>query len=118
MKDGPRSLCAINLWLEVFGDRWTLLIIRDLAYEDKHHFRELLRSEEGISPNVLSDRLQLLLDEGVIAKSDDESHKQKVFYELTEKGEALLPILSEIGEWGLEYLPVSDEYRERAVHGQ
>ena len=92
MHEIHRSLCAINLSLEVFGDKWTLLILRDMVFGGKRHFRELLRSEEGISSNVLADRLSRLVAEGIITRADDPSHKQKAIYSLTEKGIVLLPV--------------------------
>ena len=73
-----RSGCPINLSLEVLGDKWSLLIIRDMMFGNHRHFRELLnKPEEGISSNILSDRLRTLLDEGIITRADDPTHKQK-----------------------------------------
>ncbi len=95
MGDGHRSGCPINLTLEVVGDRWSLLIVRDMIFGNRRHFRELLlRSEEGISSNVLADRLKTLLAPGIIARTDDPSHKQKAIYSLTEQGIELLPVLA------------------------
>jgi DNA-binding HxlR family transcriptional regulator len=113
--DSHRSLCPINLALEVFGDRWTLLLLRDFMFAGKRHFRELLRSDERIPSNILADRLRLLVEQGLITKSDDPSHKQKAIYSLTEKGIALLPVLAQIGIWSLSYRPVSDELGATAV---
>jgi DNA-binding HxlR family transcriptional regulator len=104
-----RSLCPINLALELFGDRWTLLIVRDLMFGGKRHFREFLHSDEGIASNILADRLNMLAEQGVVTRSDDPSHKQKALYSLTEKGISLLPILAEIGIWSRAYMPVSEE---------
>ena len=109
MRTDRRSRCPINLSLEVFGDRWTLLIVRDLMFGGKRHFRELLRSEEGISSNILADRLAMLLEQGIVTRAGDLSHKQKAVYSLTEKGIALLPILAQIGIWGRRYGPVTEE---------
>jgi DNA-binding HxlR family transcriptional regulator len=78
MTEVQRSGCPINLSLEVLGDKWSLLIIRDMMFGNRRHFRELLnKSEEGISSNILSDRLKTLLDEGIITRADDPTHKQK-----------------------------------------
>jgi DNA-binding HxlR family transcriptional regulator len=115
MKDEHRSLCPINLSLELFGDRWSLLIIRDMMFGGKRHFRELLRSEERISSNILADRLSRLVDQGIITKADDPSHKQKAVYSLTEKGIALVPVLAAIGSWGRRHLPVSEQLGVRAA---
>jgi DNA-binding HxlR family transcriptional regulator len=107
--ENHRSLCPINLALEVFGDRWTLLIVRDLMFAGKRHFRELLQSDERIASNILADRLNKLVEQGIVTRSGDPSHKQKTIYSLTEKGIRLLPILAQIGIWSRSYLPVSDE---------
>lgn len=108
------SLCPINLALEPFGDRWTLLIIRDMMFGGKRHFREMLQSEEGISTNILSERLRMLVEQGVITKAADPSHRQKAIYSLTGKGIELLPIFAQIGAWGRRHLPASEELSVRA----
>jgi DNA-binding HxlR family transcriptional regulator len=104
----PRSYCPINLSLETFGDAWTLLVLRDMMFAGKRHFREMLQSEEGIASNVLASRLKMLVDRGMITKADDPTHKQKAIYSLTEKGISLLPILAQIGIWGRHHLPESE----------
>lgn len=115
MRDSHRSGCPINLTLEVLGDRWSLLIIRDMIFGNRRHFRELLlRSDEGIASNILADRLKTLLDQGIITKADDPSHKQKAIYSLTEQGIELLPVLAQIAGWGFKYLPVTPELGLRA----
>jgi len=110
----PRSYCPINLSLEIFGDSWTLLILRDLMFAGKRHFRELLQSDEQISTNILADRLKLLVDKGILTKTDDPTHKQKAVYSLTEKGIALLPIIVQIGAWGSRYVPESKKLDARS----
>jgi DNA-binding HxlR family transcriptional regulator len=115
MNDDHRSGCPINLTLEVVGDKWSLLVIRDMMFGNRRHFRELLtRSEEGISSNILADRLKTLLDQGIITRDDDPTHKQKGIYSLTEQGVELLPILAQMAGWGFKYLPVSEELGIRA----
>lgn len=115
MGDEHRSGCPINLTLEVLGDKWSLLIIRDMIFGDRRHFRELLlKSEEGISSNILADRLKTLLEQGIVTKSEDPSHKQKAIYSLTEAGIALLPVLAQMAVWGRRYQPVSEELGIRA----
>ena len=115
MDNDQRSGCAINLTLEVIGDKWSLLVIRDMMFGNRRHFRELLtKSEEGISSNILADRLKTLLDQGIITWADDPSHKQKGIYSLTEQGIELLPILAQMSGWGVKYLPVSEELGIRA----
>jgi DNA-binding HxlR family transcriptional regulator len=115
MTDPQRSGCPINLTLEVLGDKWSLLIIRDLMFGNRRHFRELLtKSDEGISSNILADRLKTLLEADVITREDDPSHKQKGIYSLTEQGIELLPILAQMAAWGYKYLPVTEELGIRA----
>src|ERR1044072_1254134 len=78
MSENHRSGCPINLTLEVLGDRWSLLVIRDIMFGNRRHFRELLtQSEEGIASNILADRLKRLTESGFLTRADDESHKQK-----------------------------------------
>jgi DNA-binding HxlR family transcriptional regulator len=104
-----RSGCPINLSLEAIGDTWSLVIIRDLVYGNARHFRELLRSEEGISSNILADRLKKLVAQGIITAADDPTHKQKTVYSLTEMGIALVPVLVHLAAWGRTFLPASEE---------
>lgn len=101
----PRSYCPINLSLEIFGDAWTLLVLRDMMFAGKRHFRELLQSDERISTNILAERLARLVEHGVLTKADDPTHKQKAVYSLTEKGITLLPIVVQIGAWGSRWVP-------------
>ena len=114
--DGPhRSGCPINLSLEVFGDRWSLIILRDMMFGGRRHFRKLLtQSEESISSNILADRLKMLLEQGMITKTDDPSHKQKAVYSLTEKAIALVPVFAQLGAWGRRYTPATEELSIRA----
>jgi DNA-binding HxlR family transcriptional regulator len=115
MTDQHRSGCPINLTLEVLGDKWSLIILRDMMFGNRRHFRELLtQNEEGIASNILADRLRRLLAEGVISRKDDPSHKQKAIYSLTEKGIELLPVFAMIGAWGRKWLPVTEELSIRA----
>ena len=115
MDGQTRSGCAINLTLEVLGDKWSLLIIRDMIFGNRRHFRELLtKSEEGISSNILADRLKTLVEQGVLTRTDDPTHKQKGIYSLTEQGIELLPVLAQMSAWGVKYLPVTEELGIRA----
>lgn len=112
--DGHRSYCPINLSLEIFGDRWTLLVLRDMMFGGKRHFREFLQSEELIASNILAKRLELLVEQGIVTKADDPTHKQKAVYSLTEKGIALLPVIVQIGAWGSRYVPAAKKLDRRA----
>ena len=115
MNDEHRSGCPINLTLDVIGDKWSLLIIWDMIFGNRRHFLELLtQSEEGIASNILANRLKTLVEQGVITKADDPSHKQKALYSLSQKGIELVPLLAQMSVWGLKYLPVSEELGIRA----
>ncbi|MDX8540921.1 helix-turn-helix domain-containing protein [Mesorhizobium abyssinicae] len=103
MSTRERSGCPISLSLELLGDRWTLLIIRDLVFAGKKHFREFLQSDEGISSRTLAERLQTLQDEGILTRSEDPTHGLKAIYRLTEAGIDLLPVLATLGAWGSKY---------------
>jgi DNA-binding HxlR family transcriptional regulator len=96
--------CPIARSLDIVGDRWTLLVIRDLG-RGHGRFAELMEQLRGIAPNVLSDRLKLLEDEGLVASSLYSKHPPRAEYRLTKKGEALLPVLSAFTEWGNAYAP-------------
>lgn len=115
LDDSQRSGCPINLTLEVLGDRWSLLVIRDMMFGNRRHFRELLsKSEEGIASNILADRLKRLRERGLITRADDPSHKQKAIYSLTEQAIQLVPILAQMGAWGRRHLKVSEDLSIRA----
>lgn len=114
MKHAGRSRCPINLSVELFGDRWSLLILRDMIFGGKRHFRELLQNQEGIASNILANRLRMLVDAGLLTRRDDPSHKQKAVYSLTEAAIQLVPVLAAIGAWGRRWLPVSEELSIRA----
>ena len=109
-----RSGCPINLAIEVFGDKWSLVILRDMMFGNRRHFRELLLSEDGISSNILSDRLKRLMSDGMISKAGDPSHKQKAIYSLTEKSIALVPVFAQLGTWVRQFLPAGSELCIRA----
>lgn len=115
MGEQQRSGCPINLTLEALGDRWSLLVIRDIMFGNRRHFRELLgRSEEGIASNILADRLKRLLASGLVTRADDPSHRQKAVYSLTEKAIQLVPLLAQMGAWGRRHLAVTEELAVRA----
>jgi DNA-binding HxlR family transcriptional regulator len=105
MKQDRRSTCPISTALDFVGDRWTLLVIRDLMFAGKRHFREFLQSEEAISSNVLADRLASLLESGIVSKAGDPTHSQKAVYSLTPKGLDLLPVIVAMSAWSQKYEP-------------
>jgi DNA-binding HxlR family transcriptional regulator len=110
-----RSGCPINLTMEVLGDRWSLVVLRDIMFGNRRHFRELLnRSEEGIASNILAARLKRLVALGLVTRLEDPSHRQKAIYSLTEPAIALVPMIAAIGAWGRRYLPASEDLSIRA----
>lgn len=114
MRKDTRSGCPVSLSLEIFGDRWTLLILRDIIFGGARHFRELLGGPERISSNVLADRLAALVGHGLLTKAADPSHRQKVTYSLTGQAIELVPVLAQLSAWGTRHLPVTDDYAARA----
>jgi len=99
----PRSGCPVSLALERFGDRWSLLIVRDLMVRGLHTFREFQASGEGIATNVLADRLQKLEAAGIITAETERSDRRQVNYRLTEKGIDLAPVLLELFVWSARH---------------
>jgi DNA-binding HxlR family transcriptional regulator len=102
-KISRRSACPINVSLEMLGDRWSLLIIRDLMFRGFRTYKELLESDEGIATNILADRLKRLEDCGIISTQQDETDRRKLIYRLTAKGIDLAPVLVELILWGARY---------------
>ena len=110
-----RSGCPINLTLETLGDRWSLIVIRDLMFGNRRHFRELLtKSEEGIASNILAARLKRLEAAGLVSRRGDPSHRQKAIYSLTDASIELVPLLAQMGAWGRRHTPASRELSVRA----
>jgi DNA-binding HxlR family transcriptional regulator len=106
-----RSGCPINLTLEAFGDRWSLIILRDTMFSGRRRtFRSLLTENiEGIASNILADRLKRLTENGILSRSGDPGHKQRVVYSLTEKAIELVPLMAVMGSWGMRHtLPSAD----------
>lgn len=104
-KQQRRSDCPINFALETFGDRWSLLIIRDIVYFGKKTYGEFLASDEGMATNILASRLVHLEQQGLVVKKPDETDKRKEVYLLTDKGLDLIPILLEMAGWGAQHDP-------------
>ena len=115
MTEPHRSGCPINLTLEVLGDSWSLLVIRDVMFGGRRYFNELLgKSEEGIASNILTDRLRRLVSNDLLSRASDPNHKQRRIYSLTERSIRLVPVLATMGAWGSEHLPVTPELSIRA----
>lgn len=102
-RSGRRSGCPISIALEIFGDSWSLLIVRDLMFKGLSTFNELAGSGEGIASNVLSDRLLRLESAGILAKEPDPADGRRSRYRLTEKGVDLAPALVEIVLWAARH---------------
>jgi DNA-binding HxlR family transcriptional regulator len=98
-----RSHCPIGRALDVIGDRWTLLIVRDLLFAGYKSYREFLASGEGIATNILADRLSNLEVAGIIKSKSDPTDGRKLIYGLTAKGTALASVLLELSSWGMKY---------------
>ena len=110
-----RSGCPINLTVELLGDRWSLVVLRDVLFGNRRTYGVLLsESDEGISSNLLVDRLRKLVDAGMLTKEDDLTHKQKAIYSLTEKSISLVPLFVHLGAWGRRWLPSTPQYSIRA----
>ncbi|RLJ32043.1 HxlR family transcriptional regulator [Chryseobacterium sp. 7] len=103
-----RSDCPISCSLEMWGDKWSLLIIRDLMLKKECTYGDFLKADEKIATNILATRLQNLLDNGIIDKKDHPDNKLKILYFLTQKGVDLIPIIVEINLWGDRYLTIPD----------
>lgn len=102
-KDCERSACAISKALDIIGDKWSLLILRDLMFTPKRSYSELQACEEKIATNILASRLSMLEANGIVVKSTDPENKRRVLYHLTMKGIDLLPVILELKEWMKKY---------------
>ena len=102
-----RSQCPIVFALDIFGDRWTSLLVRDIGIYGKQYFGQFEGAEEGIATNVLTDRLRSLQEIGVLDSRPDPEDGRRVLYEPTEKGLGLIPLLVEMLAWGGRYDPKS-----------
>lgn len=98
-----RSGCPINIALEIFGDRWSLLIVRDLMLKGRNTYKEFLEAEEGIATNILAERLQRLEATGILLKQPDPADGRKTIYQLTPKGIDLTPVLVEMILWSVRH---------------
>lgn len=104
-----RSDCPISSSLDIWGDKWSLLIVRDLIFSMQCTYGDFLKSEEKIATNILATRLQMLESNGIITKLNHPDSKAKVLYQLTQKGIDLLPIMIEIHLWADKYSTIPPE---------
>jgi DNA-binding HxlR family transcriptional regulator len=102
-RPAPRSGCPISIALEIFGDNWSLLIVRDLMFKGLRAFNEFCAAGEGIATNILADRLARLEAAGILARQPDPADARRIHYRLTEKGIDLAPALVEIVLWSARY---------------
>ena len=110
----PRSGCPINAAVEVIGDRWSLLVLRDVMFGNRRHFCILQeRSEEGIASNILADRLKRLVSVGLLTR-EDVGRGRRAAYSLTEAAIELVPVMVVLAEWGLRNRPSTPTLRVRA----
>jgi DNA-binding HxlR family transcriptional regulator len=109
-----RSECPISSALDIVGDKWSLLIIRDIMLSGKNTYNEFLKSEEKIATNVLADRLSMLESAGILVKEEHPDSKAKIFYRLTSQGIDLLPVIVEIILWSDKYLSIAPQAKEFA----
>ena len=110
-----RSGCPINLTREMVGDRWSLIVIRDIMFGNRRHYGDLLRlSDEGIASNILANRLARLVESGLLSRTENPEHKQKAIYSLTEASIQLVPLLAHMGAWGCRWTPASKQLSIRA----
>lgn len=101
-----RSECPISCSLDIFGDKWSLLIIRDMMFFNKSTYGDFLKSAEGIATNILASRLQSLEENGLVEKLEHPDSKAKVLYKLTQKAIDLLPLIVEIQLWAEKYFDI------------
>ena len=115
MNNTRRSGCPINLTLEMLGDHWSLIVIRDVMFGNRRTFGDLLRlSEEAIASNILANRLVRLVDFGLLSRAKDPRHKQKGIFYLTEASIQLVPLLAKMGAWGRRHTSASRNLSIRA----
>jgi len=108
-KTKNRSDCLVSCSLDIWGDKWSLLIIRDLMFAKECTYGDFLKAGEGIATNILASRLEALEENKIIERLDHPDSKAKVLYKLTRKGVDLLPVMIEINLWAEKYFPVPDD---------
>ena len=101
-----RSNCPVSCSLDIWGDKWSLLIVRDLMFAKQCTYGDFMKADEKIATNILASRLQTLEENGIISKSDHPDSKAKVLYKLTQKGIDLVPLMIEINLWAEKYYDV------------
>ena len=110
-----RSGCPLNASIEMLGDRWSLLIVRDMMVRGFSTFKQFVESDEGIATNILADRLRRLEEYGIVASSADPWDGRKLIYRLTQKGIDLAPVLTEMVLWAARHAQVGNQDLVRAL---
>lgn len=113
-----RSECPLSCSLDILGDKWSLLIIRDLMFYKKSTYGDFLKSAEGIATNILASRLQNLEENNIIEKLAHPESKAKVLYKLTQKGIDLLPVIVEVHLWAEKYFPIPNEIKAMIIEAK
>ncbi|MEM7346004.1 MAG: helix-turn-helix domain-containing protein [Chloroflexota bacterium] len=106
-----RSDCPISAVLDILGDKWTLLIIRDVMIDDRHKYNEFAAMKEGIPTNILADRLKRLVDYDILEKRPYQDRPVRYEYYLTDKGKELEPVVMAMATWGLNNVPGTGKSR-------
>ncbi len=118
MKELPkqhRSECPLSGFLDILGDKWSLLIVRDMMFNGKCTFGDFKRSPEGIATNILTTRLLTLEEYGFIEKLKDPANKKVPIYRLTQKGQGLKPTLVEVYLWTDRYFPIPKDIKKQIL---
>jgi DNA-binding HxlR family transcriptional regulator len=113
--EGYRSTCPIANVLDIVGDKWTLLVVRDLLLSGKHRYGEFQASPEAIPTNILADRLRRLEAAGLVTKEFYQDNPPRAEYFLTRKGAEFGPVLQAMGQWGKKYIPgvvIPDRFKQ------
>jgi DNA-binding HxlR family transcriptional regulator len=108
-----RSGCPISHVLDILGDRWSFIIIRDMLLFGRHEFHEFMDAGEGISTNILTDRLKHLMKQGIVNLRLHPTNKKRKFYYLTQKGRDLMPVIHEMVCWAGTYIELNEIARKR-----
>jgi DNA-binding HxlR family transcriptional regulator len=110
-----RSACPVAYGLDIFGDRWSLLIVRDIMLKGKQKFNELQKLEEGIAPNILADRIEKMVQDGIIEKTVNPQDRRGNILTLTQKGLDLAPLIVEMISWSGKYRPPQTADRKKML---
>jgi DNA-binding HxlR family transcriptional regulator len=111
-----RSGCPINLSVEMLGDHWSLVVLRDIMFGNLRTYGDIHRNSlEGIATNILADRLKRLTDAGLLTSAPDPGHRQRAIFSLTEQAIDLVPVMTTLGTWGAKYLNAAPDLAARSI---